>query len=252
MLIGAQLYSLRDQCKTPADIRETFRRCREMGYQVVQASGIGAIDPYELRDISQEFSLPITVTHTPPDRLEGDLDRVIEEHRIYHCDVIGLGMMPKVYRDGTWASYQAFLDKYRPIQKKVEEAGLRFAYHNHAFEFAPLDNGVRIFDHMTEFCTFDVIADVCWIRVGGESVPKMLRRLKGRLLNCHLKDVRSLDGRDFCPLGEGAVDIPEALAELRACGCAWAHVEQDNATAKEDPFEEMRRSAAYLKERGAL
>ena len=88
--------------------------------------------------------------------------------------------------------------------------------------------------------------------IGGEEVPKMLSRLKGRLLNCHLKDVKALDGRDFCPLGEGAVDIPEALAALRACGCAWAHVEQDNATAMEDPYEEMRRSAAYLKEKGAM
>ena len=252
MQIGAQLFSLRDQCRTPGEIREAFRRCREMGYQVVQASAIGPIDPYELRDISQEFSLPVTVTHTAPDRLENDLDRVIEEHKIYGCGVIGLGMMPKVFRDETMAGYEAFLRLYEPIQKKIEDAGLRFAYHNHAFEFKPLDNGLRIFDHMTEYCAFDIIADVCWIRVGGEDVPKMLRRLKGRLLNCHLKDIKGLASRDFCPLGEGVVDIPEALAALEECGCAYAHVEQDNATDAPDPFDEMRRSADYLKQKGAL
>lgn len=260
MLIGAQLFSLREQCKTPADIRETFRRCKDMGYQVIQASGIGKIDPYELRDISQEFDLPITVTHIAPARLEEELDQVIAEHKIYGCPVIGLGAMPKVYRDGTFATYETFLKKFKPIQEKIEAAGLRFAYHNHSFEFATLDNGVRMFDHMTEFCTFDIIADVCWIRVGGEDVPKMLRPLKGRLQNCHLKDIRTLEkgdpnvlgGRDFCPLGQGVVDIPEALATLKEVGCEFAHVEQDNATQKDDPFGEMLASADYLRKEGAL
>jgi sugar phosphate isomerase/epimerase len=121
MKYGAQLYSLREQGKTPAEIREIFRRMKEMGYQMVQVSGLGPIDPYELRDISQEFGLPIPITHTPLPRLQEELDEVIREHRIFGCPVIGLGAMPKPMRDGTAATFLKFMADMDEISKKIRD-----------------------------------------------------------------------------------------------------------------------------------
>lgn len=253
MKYGAQLFSLRDQGQDASQIREMFDRCKKMGYQVAQVSGLAAIDPYELRDISQEFDLPICITHTAPKRLEEELDAVIAEHRIYGCPVIGLGSMPKVYRDGTYETFQTFFKPYLEISERIRDAGLRFAYHNHAFEFDTLDNGRRIFDHLVEDCDWDIIADVCWIHYAGQSIPETLSLLKGRLTNGHLKDIRlPLEEKDFCPLGEGVVDIETSIAAFEKLGCVNAFVEQDNATKKPDPFGEMERSAEYLKQRHYL
>ena len=253
MKYGAQLYSLREQGKTPAEIREIFRRMKEMGYQMVQVSGLGPIDPYELRDISQEFGLPIPITHTPLPRLQEELDEVIREHRIFGCPVIGLGAMPKPMRDGTAATFLKFMAEMDEISKKIRDAGLRFAYHNHAFEFDTLDNGRCMFDYLAEECDWDMIADVCWIHVGGRDVPTELNRLKGRLMNAHLKDIRlPLADKDFCPLGQGVVDLKPAVEALKLCGCENAYVEQDNATKKDDPFGEMAASAQWLKDNGCL
>ena len=49
--IGAQLYTLREFTKTPADIAETMKKVREIGYEAVQVSGMGPIDPKELKKI---------------------------------------------------------------------------------------------------------------------------------------------------------------------------------------------------------
>ena len=42
MKLGVQLYSVRDVCQDAAGLRETFRRIKEIGYDAVQVSGIGA------------------------------------------------------------------------------------------------------------------------------------------------------------------------------------------------------------------
>lgn len=253
MKIGAQLFSVRDQAKTPEDIRKAFEKCRDMGYEVVHSSGLGPIDPYELRDISQEFGLPITITHTSPKRLEEDLDAVIAEHKIYGCPVVGIGSYPKSLRDGSFETWKGWYAKYLDISKRIEDAGLKFAYHNHNFEFDKLDNGTTIYDFLIEENeNWELIADICWIQYAGADLLKTLRRIKGRIRNAHLKDIKDFVNKDFCPLGQGIVTVEEALPVLVECGCEFAHVEQDNATTLPDPFGQMRDSADYLKKIGWL
>ena len=43
-VIGAQLYTVRDFLRTPAEIRDSFRRVADIGYEAVQCSGLGPID----------------------------------------------------------------------------------------------------------------------------------------------------------------------------------------------------------------
>ena len=55
--IGAQLYTLRDYTKTPADIAKTLARVKKMGYDAVQASALGPIDSKELAKIMKDEGL---------------------------------------------------------------------------------------------------------------------------------------------------------------------------------------------------
>ena len=184
--------------------------------------------------------------------------------------MVGLGAMPKDLRDGKVETFKGFFEQYDTIAKKLKDAGLGFAYHNHNFEFDTLDNGRCIFDYLSEECDWDMIADVCWIHVAGRDITTELNRLEGRLYNAHLKDMLPLTPEqaaaakadpsvsikiaqeNFCPLGDGEVDLLSAVKALEANGCVNAFVEQDNASSKPDPFAEMRRSAEYLKAQGLL
>ena len=137
MKLGAQFFTLRERNKTPEGLYNSFKAVKEIGYQVVQMSAICQIEPERLKSFSDEFDLPITCTHSPLDRILNDTDALINEHKIYGCPVIGLGMMPKEY----WNSVEdvrKFMDMLRDPMKRIEAAGLKFAYHNHAFEFVDL------------------------------------------------------------------------------------------------------------------
>ena len=53
MKIAAQLYSFRDYIKTPAGVRDTLRRLRQIGFSAVQlSSSIAPMPEEELRRIS--------------------------------------------------------------------------------------------------------------------------------------------------------------------------------------------------------
>ena len=65
--IAAQLYTLREFTKTPADIASTLKRVRKIGYEAVQCSALGKIDPKELKNILDGEGLTCCATHTPLD-----------------------------------------------------------------------------------------------------------------------------------------------------------------------------------------
>ena len=149
MKLGAQFFTLRERNKTPEGLYESFRRVKEIGYQVVQMSAICQIEAERLKAFSDEFDLPITCTHSPLDRILNDTEALVKEHITYGCPVVGLGMMPKEYH-GSIEGARTFIDLIREPIKRIEDAGLRFAYHNHEFEFVDL-GGVCSYDLLLWF-----------------------------------------------------------------------------------------------------
>jgi sugar phosphate isomerase/epimerase len=249
MKLGAQLFSVRNLLKTPADIRSTFRKIAEIGFETVQFSGAGAIDPYELKDIVDTAGLPIVCTHVAYKKLIDDTDRTIREHKIFGCPVIGLGAMPEEFR-GTAEGLEAFLRQLVPAVKKIHEAGLEFAYHNHAFEFETLPDSDRIvYDIMLErFPDWGFILDTYWTEFAGYSAIEYIEKVGGkRLSNIHFKDMANDEKRSICPCGDGTLDFKKIYETCKRIGVQNVLVEQDNAANAPDPLAEMQKSFTHLR-----
>ena len=90
-IIAAQLYTVREFMRTPEQIAEGLGKIKAIGYPSVQVSGIGQIDTNELRTILDREGLTVCATHVPWDRMENDLDNLINEHKILNCKYVGLG-----------------------------------------------------------------------------------------------------------------------------------------------------------------
>ena len=245
MKLGAQLFSLRTFCKTPEGIRDTFRRVKEIGYEVVQVSGCGPIEPERLRDISEEFSLPITCTHSPADRILNDTDKLIADHRIYGCNSIGIGSMDGKYR-GSLEGVRAFISEYREACKKIHDAGMQLTYHNHDFEFVDF-GGTDLYEVLIEESEFDFIHDVYWSTFAGKDPLAYVPRLAGRMTNIHFKDLSSAENHPMCACGDGVIDFKPLIAAAEKAGVKYVQVEQDNAPDFPDAFEQMQISFKTLR-----
>ena len=247
MKLGAQFFTLRERNKTPEGLYNSFKRVKEIGYQVVQMSAICQIEAERLKSFSDEFELPITCTHSAFDRIVNDTDALIKEHITYGCPVIGIGSMPNEYR-GSIEGARAFMDIVRTPIKKIEDSGLRFAYHNHEFEFVDL-GGVCSYDLlMEELPTLNFILDTYWFKYADRSYLDYIKLMGNeRLTNVHFKDMKTEPQGEICPCGVGTIDFAPVVKLCDDLKIPYALVEQDNAPKLGDEFEQLATSFNNLK-----
>lgn len=249
MKLGAQLFSLRTECDTPEKLYNTLKRVKQIGYDVVQASAICDIEATRLRAYVEELSLPVTCTHRSFVEITEQTEKCIKFHKTIGCPVVGLGYMPNEFH-GSLDGLKKFISLLIEPMKKIIDAGLRFAYHNHAFEFDVLDGGISGYDYMlNEVPQMNFIHDVYWSTYAGEDPQKYISRLaaEDRITDVHFKDMKSLPQGAICPCGDGVIDFAELAKLCYELGIKNAQVEQDNAPDLGDPFAQMERSFKHLK-----
>ncbi len=76
--VAAQLYTIRDHIKTPADIAASMKKVRDIGYTAVQVSGMGPIEESELMKILDGEGLDCCATHEPGDVIRQTPEIVVE------------------------------------------------------------------------------------------------------------------------------------------------------------------------------
>ena len=246
-IISAQLFTVRANTKTEEDIAETLRRVSEMGYRNVQVSAFGPYRVEFLREELKKNGLTVCATHTAYERIIGETDAVIAEHLALGIPYVGLGMR----KFATEEDVHVFLREILPAAKKIRESGLRFVYHNHHHEFAPLDTGrtpMEIILEETDPELFGLLVDLHWLTAAGVSPTSFMRHHANRINVIHLKDfaLDSERNRIFAAVGEGNMDYEEIMAVACEIGVQYAAVEQDNCYG-EDPFDCLERSLAYLR-----
>lgn len=239
MKLGAQLFSVRESAKTKEGLKECFARLSKIGYQAVQVSGVCEIEPELLKSYVDEYNMPVACTHVAYDKIIGETEKQIHDHKIFGSPVIGIGSMPDRFR-GSVEGVREFLKSIEEPMKKIEAAGLRFAYHNHAFEFDDL-GGVRGFDILIEEApTLNFILDTYWVKYGGDDYMKYIKLFgKERMSNIHFKDMNSEPKGEICACGNGIIDFAPVAKLCRELGVDYALVEQDNASSFGDPIDQM-------------
>lgn len=254
--IGAQYYTVRDFCRTKEDFDETCKKISEIGYKIIQLSGIGDISAADIKKITDKYSLVPTITHRPAAEFEEKLDELISFHKTIGCRAAGLGSIPlddvlteEVLND--------FLNKYNKIADELEKHGITFAYHNHAIEFGKI-KGKYIMDIITENShpNFKLTLDVYWAAYSGIDPVKCLDKYKNKIECVHFKDLgvdtgdkRTITKIVMRPISEGNLDWDEIIAATRESGANQAQVEQDNCYG-ENPFDCLKRSYDFLKTKG--
>ncbi|AOZ93724.1 sugar phosphate isomerase/epimerase family protein [Paenibacillus crassostreae] len=247
--IAAQMYTLREFTQTAEDLRSTFQKVSTMGYEAIQISAIGPIDPKLVKEYADEAGLTICATHVSWDRLVNDLEALAAEHKLWNCKYIGLGGLPEEFRTGQ-ESYRKFAKLISGIALTLKnQHGLQFVYHNHDFEFERYDgvSGMEVLLAETDPAVgFEL--DLYWVQAGGASPVDWIRKVEGRMQVVHLKDMVVVDRKQvFAEIGEGNMNYGKIINTCRDTDVEWYVVEQD--VCRRDPFESLEISLNYLLKR---
>jgi len=250
-VLGAQLFTLREFCKTPEDIANTFKKVKEIGYDAVQVSGMGPIEPKKLKEIVDREELIICATHIPFPRLLNDIDKVIEEHKLWNCKYVGVGSMPQEYQ-GNADGYKRFAEDGSKVARTLADNGLKFIYHNHNFEFEKFNGkiGIQILLDECDREVFDFEIDTYWVQAGAANPIDWIKKVKGNMKVVHFKDMAiNNEGKQImAEVGEGNLNWPAIIDACKEIGVEWNVVEQD--VCQRDPFESLAISLKNLKALG--
>ena len=150
---------------------------------------------------------------------------------------------------------KALADKLNWAGGVCKKAGLTFAYHNHAFEFAEVD-GQQLFHVLVENTDPNLVGlelDCFWVSVAGHDPADLLHHLGDRVKLLHLKDKmegtpvmynESVPKTAFKEVGHGVINWTMVLRAAAACRVERYFVEQDQTPG--DPVDSLRMSYGYL------
>ncbi|MBL4575137.1 MAG: sugar phosphate isomerase/epimerase [Opitutaceae bacterium] len=246
--IAAQLYTIRDYLKTPAEIAVSLKKIREIGYTAVQVSAMGPIAEEELNRILAGEGLTCCATHEPSDLIRKNPEKVIERLQALECGITAYPY-PLDVDFSKKDDVEELIDDLNKAGEKMRRAGITLCYHNHAIEFVKV-NGKTILDHIYDSIPKENLAseiDTYWVQYGGGDPIEWCRKLEGRMPIIHLKDYKftTENKPDYAEIGYGNLDWKRLISAADQAGCHWYTVEQD--TCDGDPFDSLKMSFEYIK-----
>jgi sugar phosphate isomerase/epimerase len=253
--IGLQLYTVRDQMK--ADFDGTIAKVASIGYKEVEFAGYFGRTPEQVRAVIDRNGLTSPSCHVEYDVLSDKWPSVIESSKLIGQSYIVCPWIPEEIRkqpDG----WKRAIDTFNHAGEISKKSGIQFAYHNHWFEFLPV-NGKLPYDMLLDQCDPDLVKmelDLCWITVAGADPLTYFSRYPGRFPLVHVKDMKKLPkvsasgGQDFgdslkdmTAVGSGIIDWKRILGQSEKAGIKHYIIEHDKPEA---PFESIKISYDYL------
>lgn len=245
--VAAQMYTLRDHTKTPADIATTLKKVAAIGFQSIQVSAFGPIEESELVKLCAENNLTICATHEGAEPVFDTPEAIIERLQKLNCPHTAIGSAGKI-PTRTKDEILDFCRRFESAAQKFEDAGLTLSHHNHHHEFRKVE-GKTLLDYILENTQHvGLELDTYWVQYGGANPESWCRKAKGRLPLLHLKDYMITDDNKpaFCEVGNGTLEFPAIIKAAEESGCQWFIVEQD--TTPGDPFDSLEISFNYIRD----
>ena len=239
--IALQLYTVR--ALAAADLAGTLRAVAAAGYRSVELAGLPDTAPHELAGLLTEGGLRPIASHEGIERLRMDPIAVADRLDVLGCDLAVVPWIPEQDRR-TVDDVRRFAAELGELVRTFGDRGIRLAYHNHDFEFAPLD-GTTVWDVILAELPeeLELELDVYWASVGGRDPVTEIGANADRVRLLHMKDRLGGSEPHDAPAGEGTLPFPEIVEAGRGAGVDWYIAEQDDP---HDAVADIATAARYL------
>jgi sugar phosphate isomerase/epimerase len=239
--IALQLYTLRRLAAD--DLPGTLGAVATAGYHAVEVAGMPETEPGELARLLAEAGLSAIAAHQSIESLRRDPDAVADRLAEISCPRVIVPWLPEEDRR-TADDVRRFAAELAGFARQFDGRGIRLGYHNHAFEFAPLE----------DTCVWEILLaelppeielelDVYWAADGGRDPVADIEASAGRVRLLHMKDRTTDPEPRDAPAGDGTLPFPAIVTVARAAGVEWYIVEQDEPR---DPLDDIVRARLYL------
>ena len=243
--ISIQLYTVRDVLT--ADPAGTIATLADIGYTRVELAGTAGLTPAAFRALLDANGIRATSGHFGiPQPFDAAAWRAtLADARTLGCHYVvhpffGSGPTGPIRDAAVWRAFAQDLNRAGALAR---EAGFRFGYHNHHFEFLPLDDGSgrRPYDLLTAIADRRLVhleLDLYWSWRGTADPVDVIHEHPGRILQFHCKDMNIDSG--FADLGTGLIDFRRIFAQSSVAGVQEYIVERDDAgTAPRQPADAL-------------
>jgi sugar phosphate isomerase/epimerase len=260
--IGLQLYTIRDAMAV--DVPGSLKKVADTGYKYLELASYAdgkfyGYEPVEFKKLVNGLGMEILSSHTQVEAAgitPDNAQKMAEDHAkigVKYC------IQPWIVEEArtTIASYQKMAADWNQVGGIMKQHGIQFGYHNHNFEFGPVEGKIPYFDVMLAELDKDLVTmeiDLFWTTKAGRDPIDIFKKYPGRFQLFHMKDMYTREApyfttvgeKDFAPVGEGIIDFKAILAAKDIAGMKYMIVEQDlskNGT----PFEDIKTSITNLK-----
>jgi len=252
--VGLQLYTVRDLMKD--DFDGTIAKVAKIGYKEVEFAGYFGRTGAQVRAVCDKNGLDPISTHVQYDELDDKFPSVVETSKTIGLKYIVCPWIPEDLRKSPDIWKQA-AEKFNRCGEASKKAGMQFAYHNHWFEFLPVD-GKLPYDSLLKECDGNLVKmemDLCWITAAGGDPVKYFNAYPGRFPLVHVKDLKTMphitaggaqnygDTVDLTEVGSGVIDWKKILGQSEKAGIKHYIVEHDHP---KQPFDSIKGSYDYL------
>jgi sugar phosphate isomerase/epimerase len=224
---GIQLWTVRDAINT--DLNGTLASLSKIGFTSIEPYGFDGNfygqSAKEFRKMCNDLGMDIPSTHsgiTVSNALEYT-DRAAEAGLEYLVLPSFSGRAEKTPDDIKKAAHEMNL-----IGEITRKSGIQFGYHNHNFEFQPMEGTLPYDILLTEtdpgLVTFEM--DLFWIVKAGQDPLHYFEKFPGRFRLWHLKDMGN-DG-ESCIVGNGHIKFKEMLKHSKKAGLKRFIYEQES------------------------
>jgi sugar phosphate isomerase/epimerase len=236
--LALQLYSLRHE--TANDPERIVRLVPSLGFNSVEIAGTYGWPADRWKQLLAETKLRMVGAHVRLEQLESEWETQIEFQRGIGNRRLVVPSLPKNLQ--TREGYSEAAKCLTALGQRAKSDGFALFYHNHGYEFSPLDGkrcGMDILLAETDPALLSLEVDTYWVERGGVNSCDFIQKHAARIGMLHAKEF-CRDGRDV-PAGQGDVDWKAIVPLARNRG--WPIIveyEADNA------LEAVAESARYL------
>ena len=215
--IGLQLYSVRSLIGAYGDVKgnraedfmPVFKDLAKKGYTLLEAAGYTDgkfynMEPADFKNTVSSAGLKLISSHSSYSLSKEAIakhdfteamawwDKSIAAHKAAGITYI---VTPWLSTPASLAELKVECDYLNEIGKKCLEQGIKFGYHNHAHEFAKIEDKAVMLDYMIEntdprYVFFEM--DVYWTVIGKASPVDYFKKYPGRFKTLHIKDHREI------------------------------------------------------------